>query len=328
MSVKRSSLAGADFAKSGFGIQEGIIRVEDCRFKIVQRTKKDGTPVTPMHFFQIDAAVLDQNMDPKQDGVEQVDLLLCFGSKEVMENGLHKFRFRPAVVESATAEEFVDQGDEESETCEIGAEGNTFVGPEGQTPFEDSDAALFFKMLEKRGFDPKINRQAYAGNYKGMVVEVESRLKEDVCRELGVKFRANEADPNAKPTVLYPKKIHVNPAKDAAGKGGAAKGASPKSSAKPKAAEPVEEVDVEGSESTIDPKGAEVLQKIAAESKGRTIPRTKLQTLVATKAVGSMGFKPGTEFARSLKKDDVFAGIVSELGWEVSEDGKSVTFPE
>jgi len=106
--AKRVSLAGADAMKSGFGIQEGTVRVEDARFKTVQHVKGDGTLVTPFTALQFDVCKLNAAGDAETE-VEVKDFIVGWGSKEQTENGQHKFKFRPGVVANATADEVEDR---------------------------------------------------------------------------------------------------------------------------------------------------------------------------------------------------------------------------
>lgn len=206
--ARKGTLQGSKALTGGFGIQAGLVKVVDNRFKIIQYTKGDGGLVTPMLVHQLDVVKVDEKFTPvDENDVQQHDMLLCWGTKEKDENGLHRYRFHPGLAKSGTDDDVKDLG------AEIGVEGNTFCMPEdveGEAiPFADVDAVLFTKGLEKKGVKPEINNQAYAPNYNGIILDVETVNPDVLCKELGVRYNSPK-DPGQKPKPQWKIKAVAN----------------------------------------------------------------------------------------------------------------------
>lgn len=324
--AKRASLAGADAQKSGFGIQEGMVRVEDARFKTIQYRKGDGSLITPMMVLQLDVCKINAKGDAETE-VETKDLKVCWGSKEAEGNGLHKFRFRPGTVASVDAEEVEDAGDEENGTCEIGAEGNTFCSKDGGSPFEDEAASLFMKSLEAHGWKPEINRQAYAPNYIGAVFDVRTVLAEDLCKRLGARYNPPKDSSANAPTVWEVVKVHVRPYEKAAG--GAKKGAAAQTSAKTTATSTSA-----GSGKTngaangsAEDKALAAFEAYVKTVKGKNVKRMDVQKTFGTELIGVVGMKAANEWIKAnVKNDDAFGALGMAHDFEVDVDAGTVQF--
>src|SRR3990167_554058 len=323
--AKRVSLAGADAMKSGFGIQEGTVRVEDARFKTVQHVKGDGTLVTPFTALQFDVCKLNAAGDAETE-VEVKDFIVGWGSKEQTENGQHKFKFRPGVVANATADEVEDQGDESAETCEIGAEGNTFCSTSGGSPFEDSDAVLLMKSLEAHGWKPEINKQAYAPNYVGATFDVRTVLKEDLCKRLGVRYNSPKEKAKNDPTCWEVVKIHVRPYEASKG-GGKGKGtAASTAAAKSTASAPASAGKTNGAASKDDPAMA-VFEQYVRDNKGTAVKRQDMMKFMAAELVGAIGMKDANTWVKAnLKSDDDLEMLCTLTGAEFDADKGVVQF--
>lgn len=306
----RGTLQGSKALKSGFGIQEGNVRVTDARFKIVQHSKKDGTLVTPYLALQLDVAKLDDQLQPT-DITETKDFIVAWGSKEAGDDGMHKFRFRPAKVEKADDDDIEDLG------CEIDTEGNTFCSDEGGAPFEDSEAALFMKSLEAKGWKPEINDQAFSNNYINAAFKVKTADKADLCNRLGVKYKAPSGDAKQQaPVVWEVTQIHERPyEKKKAGKTTAA-AKSVASTSAPKA------------EANGDSPYAPLLAKFTADHSGQEFSTPDfIKKLNVYLTQNKIKMQDAMAYVtKEVKPKDNLVGLAMDLGWVLDEaDNGAVT---
>ena len=325
MQVVRGSLDSSKALTMGFGIQEGRLRVEDARFKVIQRQqseKKGGKLVTPMLVLQLDCKKLNENNVAESDVIETTELLVAFASKEEDEQGRHMFVLWPGNIKgdpaSADSElQSLDQGmaDDLRAYCAIDTEGNTFVSIKGAMPFADSEAMLFMKSLEKKGWKPENNNQCFAGNYKGAILEVRTVLKADACKELGVKFTpAKDADPTRPQTVWQVTNILNRPYE---GKKVVAKAAS--TVAKSEAAST-------GTNGPADDKSKAAFGEFIKTQAGKTLSQIDLQKLAGPALMKAVGLKEAQNFINTCVKPlEALAMLGFEFGFEVDGEKKTVT---
>lgn len=205
--MPKATLDPSKAVQGGFGIQEGNVEVTDARFKIIQRTMgaaKGGGKVTPMFTLQLDVTKLDDKWERIDDSaIEQKEMIVCWGSKEADESGLHSFKFRPGLGKSAADADPNDQG------AEIDTEGNTiYAENEGDAPFADSECSIFMKSLEKKGWKSEINAQSWAPNYIGTKMAVKTVDLDEYCKQLGIRHSSREG---AKPTCWEVTNLHTRP---------------------------------------------------------------------------------------------------------------------
>lgn len=202
--MPKATLDPSKAVQGGFGIQEGNVEVMDGRFKIIQRKAKGGEKFT-MFVLQLDVTKLDEKWERIDETViESKEMIVCWGSKEADDNGLHAFKFRPGLGKSPTDPEPKDQG------AEIDTEGNTiYAENEGEAPFADVECSVFMASLEKKGWKSEVNAQAWAGNYVGAKFAVKTVDLGDYCKQLGIKHSSKDG---AKPPTCWEvTNIHTRP---------------------------------------------------------------------------------------------------------------------
>lgn len=329
----RGTLDSSKALTMGFGIQEGRVLVEDARFKVVQRQrseKKGGGLVTPMLFLQLDCKKLNENNVAESDAIETTDLLVAFGSKATGENGLHSFALWPGMLKGDPADPNAEveslheeMADETRAYVRIDTEGNTFVSANGAVPFADSEAMLFMKSLESKGWKAEINGQCFAGNYKGMVIDVRTVLKEDLCKRLGVKYTApKDADPNRPATLWEVVAVHVRPYEKGSNKKGAAAAAAKGGKSTSASA------GTNGSEKSAgDDKAKAAFEEFVRSKAGKTLTQVELQKAVGPFLMQKVGLAAAQAFVNAnVKPLESLAALGFELGFDVDADAKSVTF--
>lgn len=321
---KPKTNAGSLMQGGGLGVQAGKLEVVDARFKLIGRTKKDGSKVTPFCALQFDLYQLDDEWDrtpeSEETGPFQKEFIVCWSNKS---DG--SFKFRPGLAESATDEEVEDAGDE------LDTEGPTLYCDDNSVPFADSDFGMFLASLEKKGFKAEVNSQGWAPNYIGMKFQVESVTPTELCKELGIKHSARDKEQ----PVWKVEDIHVKPYE---GK----KTAGTKAATKPngKAAAVKETVDEEenneSAEVEVNPVTAGVLAAYGQLNPGKTMTRKQLQTQLGPFMMNKykdengkklpMGVQTGV--IGDVRDDEKLAATVGYLGGEVSGKGDKaeVTF--
>lgn len=329
-SMVKSSLKGSDFTKSGFGIQEGRVKLSDSEFTTIQRIKKDQTLVTPMMVLRTQAQKLDANNNPEGEP-EPKDFMVCWGSKAAAENGLHTFAFHPCKADSPNDQDLEDLGNEDG-TCEIGVSGPTFGAQKDIKPYEDSEISLFIKSLEAKNFSPAINAQCWAPNYDGLIIEVVTVKSEDLCKKFGVKFRPPQEGKESQ-TVWDVVKIIHNP-HDKAGKKTAATTTAKQTvktngAAKPEpAAEEAGEAGGGESDRTeAQAKMDAVVKEFAAANKGKTMTVKEFQRSMSPKLVKAAGGGEAVKYDKAVFKTEGGLDTLAMLldsAFEV--DGDNVTF--
>ena len=203
--MPRASSRSTDAPKLGFGIQEGIVRFSRCRFANIQHNKADGTATTPFFGFTTDLTKLNDDLTPiNEDQTESKDFQIAWGSR--VDKDLANCKFRPGNQSGP------EDTDPEDLGTEIGTEGNgMYVEKADFAPYADTEWMLFTAGLEKLGFLAEINYQSYAPNYEGLVIEVKTVSKEDLCKKFKVRFNP-DTTPGARPQTAWDiVKIHNRP---------------------------------------------------------------------------------------------------------------------
>lgn len=322
--AKRGTLSGDKAIQGGFGIQSGIVRVKDARFKIQEWSKKDGSWTGHVLVWQLDV----QKSDPKgvvedESLVEQQDFILCWGSKEKDENGNPTYRFHPANSKGVDDEEPEDLG------VEVGTEGNTFCTPESaeteSMPFKDAPAVLFSMGLEKLGFRKEVSNRAYCPEYVGLVIEVETVQPDVLAKHLGVRYNPPK-DGKPQPQWMV-KKIHVFPwdaqksagkAKGAAAGAGAGKGASASTSTASASTKSNGKANGAADEVDIAAYAADRAREVGKDAKGKELTKGEFKQAVYKKALkeGKLAGKYHKALQDFCASD---AGILELAGEEILE---------
>lgn len=296
--MPRASSQSSKAMKSGFGLQEGIVKVTEARFKIEQHSKKDGTLVTPFFGMLFDYVKCDESGEAENsDDIMTKDLPIQWVAKDKenkTDDGepiylFEKLKFRPGNAKNATDTDPEDLG------CEVGTEGNTmYAESDGLAPFQDADWIEFCKSLEQKGFKPEINDQSYAPNYVGLVFKFHTENKP----------LRKDAKADDKPqTKWVVDQIYVRPYE---AKGGKAKPAA-SSAAKPngKAATTAKTQPAPAAESDAEPTDTPVVSDEATTAFTTALEKLVNNPAPATKAV-SNGLKVGASlpnFQRAIANE-------------------------
>lgn len=323
----KASLQSSKAIQSGFGIQAGCVKVLDARTKIVQRIKKDGTLVTPMLLIQFDVTKCGPDQKPiNEEDISQKDFIFCWGSKERDEQGNYKFAFHPGNAKAA------DDTDPDDLGGEIDTEGNTIVSAGNATnPFADSDAALFMKALEMKGWKPEVNDQCFMGNYIGLVMDVNTVTKAQFCKQVQVKYQTREGASEASDTVWEVTKIWSFPYEQPKG-GQKANGKSKDSKSATANAAPAAEVKANGQDQEADPTNLlaiETVKKVSEqkEFKGKEgIARSKFQAAVMTQLHRDKRAKEQGPVMKLVKDDEWIIQTGGDLGFVVDTDEGVMNF--
>lgn len=317
--MPKPKTSAGDLVSGGGFVIEGKLEVVDARFKLIGRTKKDGSAVTPFCALQFDLIQLDDewNRTPESEelGGVQKEFIVCWQNKK---DGT--FKFRPGLADSAT-EDPEDGGDE------IDVEGPTLYCDDSSVPFADSDFGMLLASLESKGFKPEVNAQAWAGNYVGMKFEVESKTPTELCKALNIKHQAREKEQPVWSIV----DIHVFPYDKKASKSTANVKAATKPNGKTMAAA---DVDEEESSVEVNPVSADVLKKFGEANSGKTLTRKQLQTqlgsFMQSKYKNDQGKKlqmqQMTTVIEDVRDDEKFGALAMTLEWETGKGGTEVTF--
>jgi hypothetical protein len=321
--MPRPSMSSEKAASGGgFGVQEGKVECVDARFKIVQYQKGDGTKVTPFCALQLDVYQLDDEWDrmpgSEETGVVQKDLIVCWQDKK---GG--GFKFRPGTSERA-GEESEDAGDE------VDTEGPTLYCDDTSMPFADSDALIFMKSLESKGWSAAVNDLCWAPSYVGAKFQITSKAPADVCKRLGIKHQARDKEQPVWEVV----DVHTKPYE----KGGKAKGTAAsgtQAAGKPNGKVKTEATDADEQDAPeLNETAVAVLAAYAEANPGKTLTAKQLQTglgpFMMQKYKGEDGKKlqmgEQTKVIGSVRNVDVLSAMAAHIGAEYDGKKGEVTF--
>lgn len=188
-------VSSANEQLSGFGTQDGTIQFRNVKFANVQHTKGTGEQTTPKFCFVADIVKLNSDLkaeDYDSDAPENKSFLISWGSKDRMD--MSNSPFEPGIAEGP------NDADPKKGGREIGTSGNTIYVmseeefskqfPDRTYPPKigaDTDFAILTKNLEKIGFKPE--DKYYAPSYEGLIVQVQTVNKEELCKKLKIRFR-------------------------------------------------------------------------------------------------------------------------------------------
>lgn len=342
----RSTLDSSKAMKMGFGILEGKVLVTGARVKTIQRSGAKGLS-TPFTALQFDCTKVNDKLERLDENAppETTELLIGWGSKiEKLRDGdagKHRFFLVPGVYEGDPAKpetQVKTLGNAESVdedglvTCDIDVEGDTFCSEKPGVPYADADAAIFMKSLEKAGWKAEINGQNWAGNYVGLIMEIKTVNKEDLCKELGISYRAQEVKAGGTPPTIWKVvQIYVRPYEKGAGKAkGAGKGSTAAAGAAASKANGSAASTTAAEAGTNGEAGTGALNAFFAEyaktKGGQTLARKDFQKEIGMFLMGKKAKMPDVQafVAENIQSNDGLVGFSLAEGFTVNSDDKGV----
>lgn len=324
----RVSFAKKDLGAGGF-IRDGNLEVVSAGVCVHQypqseeSIKKGESPSDPVVAMRFGVYRLDDQLNRITEQEEDVFWPILWPKKENKQSlkddkGNFIFAARPAKAANADDPEPEDLGNIP------GVEGNCLLADDDYKVWNESPWGRMVTSLEEKAFKPEINARGFAPDYVGMKFHVKT-----IELPKTATWKKAEA-----PTATICDKIHVQP-------GGAVTGAAATATTKKKKdAEAPAGATTAGAPAGTAAPGAEtngsaefaackeVFKTFITANKGKTMTRAEMQAQIGPKLMGAqLPMKVAQKYVNEqLKPMQALGSLAFELGFEVSDDEKSVTF--